>query len=114
MKKIALIAFLFLLVSCNKNQKETYQPDKLKRIPENAFWIGGSDGGNWYVVENVNSHKNNTKISIYNDQTGELILSRKFMIICYTDNLHFIGDLKTQILSFDGDKIQLKNGCWLQ
>ncbi|WP_447637740.1 hypothetical protein [Flavobacterium microcysteis] len=104
---------LFILISCEFSNKIP-QPKETPKIPETAFLIKGTDGGNWYNIEHMHSHRNMVHISIYSDKTQELIVSKRFIIICQKDNMHFIQDLKEEIVSFDGKHIQLKNGCYLQ
>lgn len=118
MRKIILI-LLIITTSCNVNNQKVDEPKKLKSIPEKAFWAGGVDGGNWYFVEYIHPHKNSAKISIYNDQNGELIVSKKFILVCKSQSLTFIKNLETQINSFDGNRIYLtaendKQNCYLQ
>ena len=114
-----IIVLSTLLVSCRPNDPENNTPIKKPNIPDKAFWVGGVDGGNWYLVKYIHDHKNNAFIDIYNDKTGDLILSKKFFVVCIIDNPTWIDDLKTQIISFDGKKILLratngKKNCWLQ
>ncbi len=111
--KVLSALILFILISCEFSNK-TPKPTRLSGIPEDAFWVGGLDGGNWYSIKDIHPHKNRAYISIYNDQTGELVLAQKFILICEIDNLKFIKDLKEEIVSFDGKHIQLKSGCYLQ
>ncbi|MFY7938615.1 MAG: hypothetical protein ACOVOQ_14630 [Flavobacterium sp.] len=118
MRKIVLILFI-IMTSCNVGNQKVEKPKKLKSVPEKAFWIGGVDGGNWYYIEYIHPHKNSAKISIYNDQSGELIVSKKFILVCESQNQTFIKNLETQIDSFDGNRIYLtsendKQKCYLQ
>lgn len=82
-------------------------------IPNSAFWAGNDKRGNWFNVEDINREKNMTTISIYDDNTGELILENTFMKICHEDNLHFIENLKDEIAYYDGHKIILNDSCYL-
>lgn len=114
MRRIILLFFIFIiLASCNLST-HTPQPKRSPEIPKTAFWIGGLDGGNWYDVKSIHSHRNNAYISIYNDETNKLIVSKKFILICQKDNVEFIKDLREEIISFDGNRINLKSGCFLQ
>lgn len=118
MKITAILFFVFLFSFCTAIEKKK-EPVRIKGIPEKAFWIGGVDGGNWYLVDYVHDHRNNAFIKIYNDHDGSLLVSKRFMLICPSDNQILIDDLKEQIESFDGEKIYLKSpnkkaGCYLQ
>lgn len=92
---------LFILISCESSNRIP-QPKEKPKIPETAFLIIGQNGGNWYNIEHIHSHRNMVYISIYSDKTQELIVSKRFIIICQKGNMHFIQDLKEEIVSFDG------------
>ena len=90
-------------------------PIKVKGIPESAFWAGNiEDDGHWFDVEWINNHKNLTRIAIYDELTGKLIKKKRFMKICPIDELKFIEDLRQEIDFYDGEKIQMKDNCYLQ
>jgi hypothetical protein len=120
MKTIKVIAFLLAISACSINRDEKIELVRAKGVPENAFWIGEADGGNWYLIEYIHDHRNNAVIKIYNDIDGSLIVSKRFILICPADNSQmFIEDLKDQISGFDGEKILLKSpnnkpACYLQ
>src|SRR5690349_19245620 len=106
---LIFIAFVFTASACSLKQDKQKEPERVKGIPEKAFWVGGADGGNWYLVEDVNSHKNMASIKIYNDNNGSLITSRRFILVCHSGNQEFINDLNMQINGFDGERILLKS-----
>mgnify|MGYP000096991985 CR=1 FL=1 len=83
-------------------------------IPENAFLGGKEDKLNWFLIKSIHKYKNNAQISIYDYDSGELILNKIFLKICPIDTLKFTEDLKKEIDFYDGEKIQLKNNCYLQ
>jgi hypothetical protein len=119
MRYFASIIIILIISSCSNRNQETSDPVRLNRIPENAFWIGGVDGGNWYSVLDINSHRNTANIQIYNDQDGSLIISKRFILVCPIRNPTWISNLKEVIVSFDGEKIYLKSDahkklCYLQ
>jgi len=92
---------------------------KPKNVPSGAFWAGGVDGGNWYFVKEINTHRNNAAINVYNDQDGSLVKSKTFTLICPVEHQLFIENLKEQISGFDGEKIHFKSkdqekSCYLQ
>lgn len=116
MKKKLILLFFVIFISCKYS--ESVIPIKPQKIPKIAFWVGGSDGGNWYVVKNINSHRNSALISIYNEN-GDLIISKKFFVMCSEHNQTLLTNLEKQINAFDGNKILLidkanKKSCWLQ
>lgn len=119
MKILKVVVFLLTISSCSIYQDEGKEPARVNGIPEQAFWVGGVDGGNWFLVDKVHDHRNNALIKVYNDNDGSLIVSKRFMLICSADNQILIEDLQKQINGFDGEKILLKSpigkmGCWLQ
>jgi len=124
-KKIILISLTILLlfallsISCSHKKEEAKSPLRVKGIPEKAFWIGGVDGGNWYLIEDIYDHRNSAFIKVYSDNDGSLMISKKFDLICHLDNQTLIENLKEQIDAFDGERIYLKSfdgkkNCYLQ
>jgi len=108
-----LLAFISLLISCN-SKVETERPVREIKIPEGSFWVGDKETGNYFKVEDIDSHRNTAKISIYSGRNGVRWVSKRFTLICSKDNQVFIEDLEKEIKSYDGSKIYLKSGCWLQ
>jgi hypothetical protein len=120
---IHFLKLLFLTVifaSCRSQSDAPNVPPRKEGIPTDAFWVGGVDGGNWYQVVSVHNHKNNAFIKVFNDATGDLIVERRFFVVCIgATNPIWIEDLKNQITGFDGEKIYLqhpqgRDSCWLQ
>jgi hypothetical protein len=110
---------IILIISSCSNKNNTEKPARVNSIPEKAFWVGGRDGGNWYLVDYIHPHRNNADIKVYNDDDGSLIISKRFILTCPTDNQVLIGNLTEQINAFDGKIIYLKSaagkkGCFLQ
>ena len=46
-------------------------PKKIANIPAEAFWIGGVDGGQWYLIKNINKKAKTVHLKIYHDFTGK-------------------------------------------
>ena len=104
---------------CSNHSNKSEIPVRPNNIPYEAFWAGGTDGGNWYLVDDIHNHRNSVKLKVFSDNDGSLIVAGKFVILCPNTNITFIQDLKNQISSFDGEKIYLKASagkkpCWLQ
>lgn len=119
MKIVIIIVTIVTLFSCSADHDKVKAPKRPKNIPEQAFWVGGTDGGNWFVVEDVHIHKSNAFIKVFNDSDGSLIASKRFILVCPIDNQQLIDNLQEQINGFDGEKILLKSSgnkknCWLQ
>jgi uncharacterized membrane protein len=116
--KTFLSLFLLFTTGCTSIEVRDYKPKKLTNIPESAFWKGGIDGGNWFLIKRINVHKNMVAISIYNDQDGSLIMSKFFMLVCNQAKQITLTNLKEQINFFDGKKIYINQSdtvdCFLQ
>jgi hypothetical protein len=117
MRTLLFLFFIFTL-GCTSIAVKDYTPKKHPTIPDSAFWRGGIDGGSWFLIKNINNHRNLADISIYNDQDGSLIMSKTFMLICNANKMTFIEDLEQQVNFFDGEKIHFiqneKTDCYLQ
>ena len=87
---------------------------RVEGIPVTAIWSGKEGKGNWFDIEWVNNHKNKTRIAIYDEKSGKLIIRKIFMKICPIDESKFIENLRLEIDFYDGEKIQLKDNCYLQ
>jgi hypothetical protein len=93
---------------CDTKQSSTilHAPDRVGIIPQSAFWVGGIDGGQWYLVESINTTDKAIHFKIYNDYNGDLITDKIFKLHC--DNLEVKWDnIRDQINAFDGQKIFL-------
>jgi hypothetical protein len=112
--RVYLALILFSLSSCFNSPGTSVIPARPKGVPEKAFWKGGVDGGNWYVIEFINAHKHSATMSVYNDQDGSLMISGKFMLVCPVDSMQLIKNLQEEISAFDGEKIYLASSCYLQ
>lgn len=119
MSKFQIIIFVAIFSACSIKSDRNHEPKKPVSIPENAFWVGGVDGGNWYLVHSIHDHRNTAIISVY-DEIGDLIIKKKFDVICRVDRpAIWIKNLEQQINGFDGKKIMLKSQtgneiCWMQ
>jgi len=115
-----IILFSFL-ISCNsehtadnsidtvKTNNSTPRPQKAAGIPENAFWVGGSDGGQWYVVDSVNKVAKTAVFKIYDDYSGRLVVNKRFQLNCSGSPAELNWDkLDTEILTWDGRRIILQ------
>jgi hypothetical protein len=106
--KAFILIFLFSLSTCVNTSYKAVPPEKVKSIPDKAFWVGGVDGGNWYLLDFINKSRKEAFFKIYNDYTGELIESKKFKLKCDNDDGINWNDLKGQINAFDGERILLE------
>jgi hypothetical protein len=119
MTQLRILVLSIFFISCTSNSVKLREPIRKEGIPKTAFWVGGVDGGNWFDVKSIHSHRNNAIIAVYNDQDGSLIVSKRFIVVCRADKPIWIDDLKNQITGFDGEKIYLQSvdggrRCWMQ
>ena len=115
---LVLIACLCACLAEPTNRKDTVanndsnltrsEPPRAIGIPEEAFWIGENGDGHWFLVGSIHNHMNNAVIKVY-DKDGRLIVSKRFGLICRTDNMTRIENLPDQIRNFDGEKIFFKS-----
>ena len=116
---IFLVFFFFSTVSCvNYEPKKEQLPEKKEqRLPANAFWIAADIGdGYWINVVSIHNHKNSAVIEIYEDESRDLIVSRRYMLTCALapDEIVLIEDLEKQISHYIGDKLYFKSSqCYL-
>jgi hypothetical protein len=101
---LSFIAFIYYTINY-----KIRPPQRLSSIPPTAFWVGGSDGGQWYNIVRMIS-RNKFKIAIYNDFTGQLDVDTTFILnkecdIKEMDSLHLVQ----KINFYDGERIFLKD-----
>lgn len=90
----------------------TTAPSKPKSVPENAFWVGGIDGGSFILISEKVNADNVFSAQIYNDYTGDLE---------YSGMLKYLGVIKDEKLltdptfyqGWDGEKLHLANGEYM-
>lgn len=93
---------------CTKGKVEP--PEKLKGIPQSAFWGGGPDGGCWFVVTDIGS-RDIYHFTIYFDTTAKIWYQGKFKL---TGKPRSFEKLKKDINGyFGGDEIPLIDGAYL-
>lgn len=112
-----ILIFSLFCISCEPNA-----PDKAVRhekIPKQAKWYGGADGGFWiYIVQKKS--KNTFFVKVYDEYTGDLEIGDNFFICkaCNFVDLE-IANLDTLIQGYDGRDIHLSlyienRGCFLE
>ena len=96
--------FLFIIVlqSCSHTEHR-----RIGQVPPDAIWVGGQDGGSWFKVNQVLPNSQ-FKISVYNDQNGQLLITSVFKMdtTCVGVNLDS-ADLLKHINAFDGTRVLL-------
>jgi len=78
MRKFLFIAIILSFIGCNYIK----QPTRLKNIPADAFWSGGSDGGFWFLIEKSNEKNKTIHFKIYNDHSGDIVADKDFKLQC--------------------------------
>ncbi|MEJ0105419.1 MAG: hypothetical protein WDO19_23935 [Bacteroidota bacterium] len=114
MKKSIIILMVLLLILAagivyfwGNGHANITPPERPANIPQQAEWVGGADGGNWYQVTKVIS-KNAFKIKIYNDGNGELEIDTTFILNsdCAFREIDSLT-LTKRFNFFDGKEIEL-------
>ncbi len=100
---IGSVAIFYLL---NK-KPEVHPPAQVSNIPSNAKWIGGVDGGNWYLLKKVVS-PNVFRITIYNERSGDIEADTTFTLnpLCTLKAIDSLTLIKC-INGYDGEKVLL-------
>ena len=107
MKQIAtLIVFLFLFACqpVTSNEPQT----RPAAVPIAALWIGGADGG---VFVEISQDESSYSGTIYTDSTGEIWYRGNFT---YSGNSQFDVNSTASYTGWDGEKLYLANGEYLQ
>ena len=104
---VSILIIIVLWTSCSTADKT--EPKKIEGIPENAFWVGGQDGGQWYEIKKIDGKSLTADIVIYNDNTGDLETDRQFKLNCDSGTRFNLDNLKNKISGFDGQRIILKH-----
>lgn len=97
------ILFTFTFSLCDNKSNNHSKP---KKIPKNAIWKGGVDGGCWFILNKVT--QNNLFATIYHEN-GEIWQKGSFMKIgkCKADSVEILSN----ITSFDGINILTYEKC---
>lgn len=100
-----LLLSIFILFSYQTHK--TSPPEKIKGIPQNAFWVGGIDGGSWYLIKNIDSIEQTALFKIYHDTNGEIWINKKLKLNCSSNTSINWSNLKSNINAFDGNRVYL-------
>lgn len=109
----ALLIYMARLTyfTCISKITEIDPPDKLQDIPSEAVWVGGVDGGAWYLCKKISSYK--ADCIIYNDNNGEVWESGIFTTKSGSlEEIDFLNSKSYQ--GFNGDRLLLTNGAILR
>jgi hypothetical protein len=99
-----------LLLSCGK-PAELRPAKRPSAVPASAVWAGGADGGA-YVQCAFEIGQNVDECSVWNDYTGQLVESGKYML-SKERRAATVSELKVRGADFDGS-IFLQNGLVLR
>ena len=100
---ILLLALAPVFMNCRVSP-----PERVQDIPERAFWVGGKDGGQWYVVDSINKSDQTIRCKIYTDNSGELIVDKKFKLHCPSEENNIKWEnLEEEFNSYDGEYLML-------
>jgi len=101
-----ILMLVLVIVYCLHVQRE-YAPRRLANIPTRATWIGGLDGGTWFLIDKVVSN-HAFRVKLYNDNDGELIVNSIFLLNngCSLKEIDSI-QLLNSIGGYDGREVLL-------
>ena len=87
-------------------------PPKPENVPQNSFWKGGCDGGNWFSVMETDS-STMTRLKIFRDSDGVLLYDGDFELsnTCNTQTTLEEKNLKELISFYSGEFVELNNNC---
>lgn len=97
----AITIFSFIVGCSHKKDYPIQIPDRLSSIPIDATWVGGEDGGSWFLVQSIIGK--DVCMEIYDDRTGELLTNGCFTISC--DIVLTKKQLIQEIIAYDGEKV---------
>ncbi len=107
MKKLIAILFLSIAIT-GCSQADEVRGDKPDAVPEAAIWVGGSDGGVYVNITWVNDEYSG---GVYFEHNGEIWYEGPFE---YSGEKAFDVSDKASYSAWDGEKLYLTNGEWLQ
>lgn len=95
---------VFFLIN---KKTEILPPMRASNIPSTARWVGGADGGSWYLIKEM-PYSNFFRIKIYNERSGDVEADTIFTLNpeCSVKELDSTTLVKS-IVGFDGVKILL-------
>ncbi|XLS30531.1 hypothetical protein ACJD0Z_06825 [Flavobacteriaceae bacterium M23B6Z8] len=118
--KYVFVLILMISASCFQYEPKKNNEIKKKQIvlPEGAFHVDSAhDQGVWVFLEWIHAHKNNATIAIYEGVTKELLLRKRFILVCASspDKFIWIENPKEQIVCYEKGKLLFSEPhCWLQ
>ncbi len=71
---VSILGICFWILTSD-NIKKT---EKLPNVPNSATWIGGSDGGFWFDIINIDKENKVYRFKIYDDNEGNLVIDANF------------------------------------
>lgn len=113
---ILFVVFSMLLISKPPkiilNEADVIAPNKPGSVPDNVFWVGGVDGGNFISISKVERMDNLYSARIYNDYSGDLEYDG---LLKYSGNKMLDNSLSdpTLFLGWDGEKLHLTNNEYM-
>ncbi len=90
---------------------EEGSPRRPARVPAQAFWVGGPDGGVFLVLERSNARKGTFAAKIYHPDgelwyAGSLVLKPPGTSVDPSQHGQFVG--------WDGERLLMNDGRWLE
>jgi len=106
---LATIVFMIYIWYTDTSKCIPEIPERINQIPETARWIGGCDGGHWYIINKMQPNENRYEIAIYFDYNGELYVNEIFKCQCQ-QIYNSREELFEKILYYEGE-IKMRGDC---
>ena len=103
-----VLGFLFFFIKTNSDYSIPTRPSK---VPYDAIWKGGKDGGFWFSY--VNQSNELIRLQIFNDYNGTMLLDANFKP-AKDCQLPKGKAVMNEINYYDFQKIVLNNNCELR
>lgn len=109
---IVFILFVFMVINPPEivfEETKIASPEKPSSVPNNAFWAGGIDGGNFIYLAKHTDNDTLFFAQIYNDDTGDIEYEG---ILKYLGNEAIHKSLNNPALyqGWDGENLYLASG----
>tara|TARA_R110002126_G_scaffold75469_23_gene188410 strand:+ start:14667 stop:14996 length:330 start_codon:yes stop_codon:yes gene_type:complete len=107
MKQVVIFLVTLCLFACQPVISNEPQA-RPAAVPIAALWVGGADGG---VFVEISQNESGYSGTIYTDSTGEIWYHGNFT---YSGNSQFDVNSTASYTGWDGEKLYLANGEYLQ
>jgi hypothetical protein len=105
-----LITVLVLILGCDYKRADPARP---AGVPQEAFWVGGPDGGVFVEIRETPGNADSYKMTIFHDQTGKVLYRGPAHVQPAGRGIVRIDDPRA-FSGWDGEKMILADGRTLE